>query len=233
MLDIQILMAVAVPIIGAMVTGGLIGAERTYNGHPAGFRTHILVALASCVLMLAAMHQANWAFIPLPGQTLVIDPTRMAHGILTGIGFLCGGVIFQQRLSVYGLTTAASLWLTSALGVLFGVGLYALAIPGAVVALAVLTLFQRLNHSMPQQNIADIAVRFRRTDAMDEAQFRAVAAEFHMKGAVILHRLKAGGEVIELSGTFRGPGHLPIDALAKRLAADPRVIEFDLEPRKD
>jgi putative Mg2+ transporter-C (MgtC) family protein len=220
------------PLLGAVAAGGAIGFEREYHGRPAGLRTHILVSLASALLMLAATHQIDW-MADTPVDVLRIDPTRMAHGILTGIGFLCGGVIFQQRLSVYGLTTAASLWLTSALGVLFGVGLYVLAIPGTVVALAVLTLFQRFNHSMPQQNIADIAVRFRRSDAMDEAQFRAVAAEFHMKGAVILHRLRAGGEVIELSGTFRGPGKLPIDALAKRLAADPRVIEFDLEPRKD
>lgn len=220
------------PLLGAVAAGAAIGFEREYHGRPAGLRTHILVSLASALLMLAATHQIDW-MADTPIDVLRIDPTRMAHGILTGIGFLCGGVIFQQRLSVYGLTTAASLWLTSALGVLYGVGLYALAIPGTLTALLVLTLFQRLNHRMPQQNIADIAVRFRRSDAMDEAQLRAVAAEFHMKGAVILHRLKAGGEVIELAGTFRGPGVLAIDALAKRLAADPRVIEFDLEPRKD
>jgi uncharacterized membrane protein YhiD involved in acid resistance len=65
-----------------------------------------------------------------------IDPVRMAHGILTGVGFLCGGVIFQQGVSVHGLTTAASLWITSAIGTLFGVGLYELAIGGTVLSLS-------------------------------------------------------------------------------------------------
>ena len=88
------------PVAAAMAAGGLIGVERTYHGHPAGFRTHILVCLTSCLLMLAAMQQATWAFVALPGQTVVIDPTRMPHGILTGIGFLCAGVIFREGFSV-------------------------------------------------------------------------------------------------------------------------------------
>ena len=97
------------PVLAAMTTGGLIGVERTYHGHPAGFRTHILVCLTSCLLMLAAMHQSTWAFTALPGQNVVVDPTRMSHGLLTGIGFLCAGVIFREGFSVHGLTTAASL----------------------------------------------------------------------------------------------------------------------------
>ena len=81
----------------------------------AGFRTHTLVALASAILMLAAQHQVEWASSTTPEEILRIDPVRMAHGILTGVGFLCGGVIFKEGLSVHGLTTAASLWITSAL----------------------------------------------------------------------------------------------------------------------
>lgn len=221
------------PILGAAVAGAVIGFEREYHGRPAGLRTHLLVCLASALLMLAATHQMQWMSKDTPLDILRIDPTRMAHGILTGVGFLCGGVIFQQNLSVYGLTTAASLWLTSALGVLFGVGLYELAIPGTVIALLVLAPFQWLNQRMPQENIADIAVRSRRSDPLDEAQFRALAKEFGLWGSVINHRLCGEGAVVELSGSFRGRGVLAIDALAKRLSADPRVIEFDLLPRKD
>ncbi len=221
------------PILGAVVAGAAIGFEREYHGHPAGLRTHLLVCLAAALLMLAATHQLQWMSPTTPIGVLRIDPTRMAHGILTGMGFLCGGVIFQQNLSVYGLTTAASLWLTSALGVLFGIGLYELAIPGAVIALLVLAPFQWLNKRMPQENIADIAVRTRRSDALDETQFRALAKEFGLWGSVINHRLRDEGAVVELSGSFRGKGVLAIDAFAKRLTADPRVIEFDLLPRKD
>jgi putative Mg2+ transporter-C (MgtC) family protein len=221
------------PILGAVVAGGAIGFEREYHGRPAGLRTHLLVCLASALMMLAATHQMEWMSSTTPIDILRIDPTRMAHGILTGIGFLCGGVIFQQKMSVSGLTTAASLWLTSALGVLFGAGLYGLAISGTIIALLVLAPFQWLNRRMPQQNIADIAVRSRRADPLDEAQLRELVGAFRMTGTVIHHRLIDGGAVVELSGTFHGPGVLAVDGLSKRLAADPRVVEFDLLPRKD
>jgi putative Mg2+ transporter-C (MgtC) family protein len=221
------------PILGAVVAGGAVGFEREYHGRPAGLRTHLLVCLASALLMLAATHQLQWMSPTTPIGILRIDPTRMAHGILTGVGFLCGGVIFQQKLSVYGLTTAASLWLTSALGVLFGIGLYELAIPGTIIALLVLAPFQWLNKRMPQENIVDLAVRTRRGDPLDEAQLRALAHEFGLWGSVVNHRLREAGAIVELGGSFRGRGVLPIDALAKRLAADPRVVEFDLLPRKD
>ena len=62
--------ALIAPVAAAMTAGGLIGIERTYHGHPAGFRTHILVCMTSCVLMLAAMHQASWGFVALPEQRL-------------------------------------------------------------------------------------------------------------------------------------------------------------------
>jgi putative Mg2+ transporter-C (MgtC) family protein len=221
------------PILGAVVAGAAIGFEREYHGRPAGLRTHMLVCLAAALLMLAATHQVQWMSPTTPIGVLRIDPTRMAHGILTGVGFLCGGVIFQQKLSVYGLTTAASLWLTSALGVLFGIGLYELAIPGTVIALLVLAPSQWLTRRLPQENILDLAVRVRRDDPLDEAHLRALVHEFGLWGSVVNHRQRDGGAIVELSGSFRGKGVLPIDALAKRLAADPRVVEFDLLPRKD
>ena len=94
----------APPLIGAVLAGGLIGFEREWRGRAAGLRTHLLVALASCLLMLAAMSQGQWAFEALPDENIVTDPTRMAHGVLTGIGFLCAGVIFRTGFSIHGLT---------------------------------------------------------------------------------------------------------------------------------
>lgn len=99
-------------ILGAVVAGGLIGLEREWRGRSAGFRTHILVALAACVLMQAAVRQDAWTLSGLAAAQITTDPVRMAHGILTGVGFLCGGVIFRTGFSVHGLTTAASLWIS-------------------------------------------------------------------------------------------------------------------------
>ena len=136
------------PIATATLAGGLVGLEREWRGHPAGLRTHLLVCLASTLLMLAAVNQLDWSE-SLPAEVVRIDPVRMAHGVLTGVGFLCGGVIFRQGLSVHGLTTAASLWITSALGVLFGVGLYGLGAAATVIVLIALTGLRWVDERLP------------------------------------------------------------------------------------
>ena len=117
-------------ILGALVVGSLIGLERSFHGRPAGFRTHALVALASALLMLATVYQGEWMTAITP-EAIRTDPTRMAQGIMTGIGFLGAGVIFKEGLTVRGLTTAASIWVTAAIGILLGVGFYFPALLGA------------------------------------------------------------------------------------------------------
>ena len=119
-MDLASLPDFVVPLLAAVLAGGLIGFEREWRGRAAGLRTHILVCLASALLMEAAVSQGAWRFHALPGTEIVSDPTRMAHGVLTGIGFLCAGVIFRAGFSIHGLTTAASLWITAAIGLLLG-----------------------------------------------------------------------------------------------------------------
>ena len=86
----------------------MIGYERSYHGRPAGFRTHALVCVASSLLMLVTVYEAHW--MRQATGLVQIDPTRMAQGIMTGIGFLGAGVILHEGPSVRGLTTAASIW---------------------------------------------------------------------------------------------------------------------------
>lgn len=227
-----ILVQYVLPVVGAGVAGALIGLEREYRGRPAGLRTHILVCLASSLLMLAAVHQMRW-LSDTPADVVRIDPVRMAHGILTGIGFLCGGVIFRHGFSVHGLTTAASLWLTSALGTLYGVGFYGLAIGGTLATLAVLVVLRGVDERLPKRSVLDVAVRYRRGERFPDAEFRRLVEELRLTPSGIGHRLLHGGEVIELSATLRGAGSGPAEALAQRLCADPRVVEFDVRPRED
>ena len=220
------------PILGALIAGGAIGFEREYRSRPAGLRTHMLVALASVLLMLGAVHQIDW----LKGasdEVVRIDPVRMAHGILTGVGFLCGGVIFQQGVSVHGLTTAAALWITSAIGTLFGVGLYGLAIGGTVLTVIILTGARWLDRHLPQKNFAEITVRSRREAVIDEAELRRLLKTFDLEGERVHQGLVQGGAVFQLSGPFSGLGVLRLEELSAALRADPRVVEFDIQPRKD
>lgn len=111
-------------LVIATIVGAIIGLERKYHGKPAGVRTHTIVCIISTMLTITSAY-GFYSF----GQ---IDPSRLLANILTGIGFLAGGVIYSvklgERKSVYGLTTAAGVWGVGALGIPIGLGLYPLAI---------------------------------------------------------------------------------------------------------
>ena len=221
-----------IPVLAAIMAGGVIGFEREYRGRAAGVRTHILVCLTSTILMLAAVYQADW-MRGTPHDIIRIDPVRMAHGVLTGVGFLCGGVIFREGFSVRGLTTAASLWITAALGILYGIGLYGLALVGTIATLVVLAGLRLLDGRMPRQRHVDISVRYARATPATEAEFLALFATFGLKPDAVVHRMLPNGEGVELASTFRGRTILNAQGITERLIADPRVVAFDLSPRHE
>lgn len=145
-------------LLAATLAGGIIGAERAYNGRAAGFRTHILVCVASALLMLLMQYQ--WLAVPAEQlATVRVDPTRMAQGIMTGIGFLGAGVILHDRHTVRGLTTAASIWITSAIGIILGSGFYMIGIMAGVLALGTLSLFRWVESHIPSRHYARLVVK--------------------------------------------------------------------------
>lgn len=139
-------------LCAALAAGAAIGFERSFHGRPAGLRTHSLVCLASAMLMLVTVYQSVW--FPHGADTVRIDPTRMAQGVMTGIGFLGAGVIIKEGAAVRGLTTAASIWITSAIGILAGVGFYFPLLAVTVAALCALSLFRRLESLLPSFSYA-------------------------------------------------------------------------------
>jgi putative Mg2+ transporter-C (MgtC) family protein len=126
-------------LVGAAVLGGAVGLERETRDQPAGFRTHILVALGSCLFTLISAY--GFGAILADDPQARFDPTRIAAQIVTGIGFLGAGAILRAGMSVRGLTTAASLWVVAAVGLAVGAGAYVLATAAtAVTVLALLVL---------------------------------------------------------------------------------------------
>src|SRR5262245_56905049 len=146
-------------LVAALLAGGLIGLERSYRGRAAGFRTHALVCIASSLLMLVTVYESHW-FSSVAGARVTIDPTRMAQGIMTGIGFLGAGVIVKEGLSVRGLTTAASIWVTAAIGILTAIGFYFAAGLGTVLTLGTLSLFRWIEGKIPTEHYANFTVCF-------------------------------------------------------------------------
>lgn len=213
------------PVLGAAVAGGLIGAEREFRASPAGFRTHILVALSSALLMLGAVHQVDW-LTDAPAEIIRIDPVRMAHGVLTGIGFLCGGVIFREGVTVRGLTTAASLWTTSALGVLFGVGFYALAIGATFATIVVLAATGLSERLIPQKKLAELIVRYRRGSEDGFPSVMAIMDAHGIKPIEISER--ANEDVYEFAATISWKEAGRDRALAAALQRHADVVGFDL-----
>jgi len=127
-----------IAMLVSTLLGTLVGLERQIGRKPAGLRTHVLVCLGSTMFVLLAPHAVR----DIGGPNL--DPTRIIHGVITGVGFLGAGSIIRQEGFVHGLTTAASVWMVSAVGVAVGVHAYGLAVTGAILALVVLEIFRRV-----------------------------------------------------------------------------------------
>ena len=126
-------------LVVAVLIGGLVGLERELKGKPAGMRTNILICLGACLLMILSVETAKVAGPP-------ADPGRIAAQVVTGVGFLGAGTIIRMRVSVAGLTTAATIWFVAALGMVIGAGEFLLATVAAAFMVITLTSLARLEH---------------------------------------------------------------------------------------
>ena len=216
----------------AVLAGGLIGLERTYHGRPAGFRTHTLVCTASALLMLLTVYQ--WQLLKgAPLDTLRVDPTRMAQGIMTGIGFLGAGVIMKEGLTVRGLTTAASIWITAAIGVLIGIGFYFPAVVTTLITLGTLALFRWIEMIMPSHYYARLNIRFKRQETPAEAELRDLISRQDFSVANLSYRLQQEGKYFEFQMTVRSQNTDNYRKLAETLTAMEKVLEFEIIPTGD
>ncbi|MFQ8433278.1 MgtC/SapB family protein [Amaricoccus sp. W119] len=224
---------IGLPMIASLLTGVLIGLEREARGKAAGLRTHALVCFASTLVMLASARQAEWHVEFLPGGTIVADPARMAHGVLTGIGFLCAGVIFREGASVRGLTTAASLWATASIGLLYGVGLYWLAVSGTILTLLVLSLLRLIQSLMPQRIEARLVVVTQTSGGLSADGLREILSARNLRvGAMAWDSTGSTGH-LELSVRTWFSDEHQADELAAQIAATPGVIGFAIIPARD
>lgn len=219
-------------LCGALLIGAMIGFERTFHGRPAGFRTHALVCLASALLMLVTVYQLHW-MTEVPIDTIRADPTRMAQGIMTGIGFLGAGVIFKEGLTVRGLTTAASIWITASIGILVGIGFWYAAILGAIATLAVLSVFRIIEAKLPSEFYAHHTLRFARDRVLGEEAMHRLIESHGFTIANLSSRLSEGGQHFEYRMTIKSHDRANAEKLSKSLRELPDVIEFRIAPTGD
>lgn len=143
---VQFLIDAAIKLFCTVLFSGIIGYEREHSRRPAGFRTHILVAVGATIVMMTS----KFVFLKYEGLTS-FDPTRLGAQVISGIGFLGAGTILREGFSVKGLTTAASVWAVSCIGLAVGAGYYTGAFVATVVIYITLNSLKRLiakgNHS--------------------------------------------------------------------------------------
>ena len=219
-------------ILGALVIGAVIGLERSFHGRPAGFRTHALVCVASSLLMLVTVYQGAW-MTHVTIDAIRTDPTRMAQGIMTGIGFLGAGVIFKEGLTVRGLTTAASIWVTAAIGILVGIGFWMPALVGTAATLAVLGLFRVVENRLPSEFYAHHHLRFKREAVLGEEELRKLVGSHGFSVANLSQRLIDEGRIFEYRMVIRSRDKASAQSLTKQLLGMPAVIEFRISPTGD
>lgn len=146
-MEVQLYLIFIFRLVLACILGGVIGYEREKTNRPAGFRTHILVCVGSALIMCTS----EYMFSIYAGKTN-LDPTRLGAQVISGIGFLGAGTIIREGYNVRGLTTAASLWAVSCVGLAVGGGFYTGAIAAAALIYITLILLKRFEDHLARKN---------------------------------------------------------------------------------
>ncbi len=217
---------IAFRLVMALCAGAAIGLERTYHGRPAGFRTHALVCLGAALLMTCGVYLSATSNDP-------AAPSRIAQGVMTGIGFLGAGVIFKERLSVQGLTTAASVWITAGLGLLFGAGFWHPAVISLIAILVILSVLRFAEDHMPHQVFVLYSLKFAPDEAMSPDEIRTLFLSFGFKALRFNFKLdpKTGLLEYRFFGRTRAPH--TAEALAARLQILPGLKGFEIAPSEE
>ncbi len=159
----------------AVLAGAIVGLEREFRDKPAGLRTLVLISLGACV----------FAMVSSLVQGPMVDKTRIAAQVVTGVGFLGAGSILRSTKNVYGLTTAASIWMVAALGLACGFGLYAIAAVGTLGTLGILILFSKIVRGL---DVSRAIRKHRIATADSNVRFADLELHFQQAGLTVLRR---------------------------------------------
>lgn len=188
-------------LLCAMLVGMVIGTEREYTNRPAGMRTHILVALGACAVMITG----QLLFSQYSAYGAFPDPARLGAQVITGVGFLGAGTILREGTHVKGLTTAASLWTVACLGLAAGAGYYTVALIGMGFIFVTLTIFEVLQHKLmgPHMGGGSYEVETEQIDAGLDA-VRQCAKRYRCDIHEMAARQTENGFTITFQGEFNG-----------------------------
>lgn len=217
-------------ILGSLLLGLLVGYERSYRGRAAGMRTYGLVCMASAALTVISGYPDHW-FGGHTAMLLNVDPTRVIQGIVTGIGFLGAGVIMKEGFNISGLTTAASIWAASVIGVLVGIGFYASAILLALLSALCMVWVSKLEGWLPSRQAVAIVLQFKQGYLPREEDLRgkALARGYEIaSGSISISSTGGKPEWRFVAVALSKSSGAPISELARELTAFEGVENFRL-----
>ena len=190
-------------LLCAMLVGMVIGTEREYTHRPAGMRTHILVALGACAVMITG----QLIFVQYRAFGGNSDPARLSAQVITGVGFLGAGTILREGTNVKGLTTAASLWSVACLGIAAGAGYYIVALAGMVFIFITLTFFEVLQTKLIGSGTCLHSYRLETDDVSDGISALNTHAQKHRAAVHGIHtqRQSDGTYLILFQAEISGP----------------------------
>jgi putative Mg2+ transporter-C (MgtC) family protein len=157
-----------------------------------------------------------------------VDPLRTIQGIVTGIGFLGAGVILKEGASIRGLTTAASIWMTAAIGIVIGGGHHTLAFLAAAITIVALIGFRWIEHVFPTHEFAALTVRIPRAAGFKEDDLTSLIGQFGARVRSAGYRIEKEGEVLVCEMTVHANARSDFSRIAKALAKADDLVDFDL-----
>ena len=217
-------------LLGALILGLIVGYERSYHGRAAGMRTYGLVCMAAAALTVISGYPTFW-FGGQVNATIAGDPTRVIQGIVTGIGFLGAGVIMRDGLNISGLTTAASIWTCSAIGIMVGVGFYAAAILLTFISAASMMWISKLENWLPSRPAIAITLEFERNFVPQENTLRQVVYSHGYEVAAGSFAIRSKNEKLEwhfVAIAFSKNSGVAMNELASGLSTLDGVEDFSL-----
>lgn len=219
---------VGLRVLLVLVVAGAMGYDHQAQGHPAGVKTTMLVGLAACLSMI----QANWLLDTVgkaPDSFVVLDLMRLPLGILTGVGFIGGGAILKRGDSVSGLTTAATLWFITVIGLCFGGGQLVLGAGGSVVGYLILHGLRQVEARLRQKRSAGLVLKWRENAFEAEEVFVAMgAAGLQLTDTMISRNLADGVEELRCNAKRLSlPDDHSVPAAIANLAAREGVLYWE------
>lgn len=205
--------SIVLKLFVASILGILIGLERELTQKWAGIKTHALVCVGSCVFTILSIY----GFTSFNSGTVSVDPTRIAAQILTGIGFIGGGTVLKHGSSIYGLTTAATLWIAGSIGMAVGCGHYSLAVYTSISAIIILVVVAKIEKTTIKKFIKRTKI-FKITVTCHNSVMQGIIDWFYSNFTKILTlTVTNDNDNVEINLTLEINNRAPLEFASKKL----------------